>query len=70
MLKNHLNPEFGDLMLREISLEQLQAYFARLQRTKLSAETIDKVRDVLSAVLRTAVDYGRPPTNPTEKIRL
>jgi len=51
-------------------LEQLQAYFARMQRTKLSAETIDKIRDVLSAVLRTAVDYGRLPMNPSEKIRL
>ncbi len=70
VLRNHLNPEFGDLMLREISLEQLQAYFARMQRTKLSAETIDKIRDVLSAVLRTAVDYGRLPMNPSEKIRL
>lgn len=70
VLKNYLNPEFGDLMLREISLERLQAYFADLQRTKLSAETIDKTRDVLSAVLRTAVDYGRLTINPTEKIRL
>ena len=70
VLKNHLNPEFGNLMLREISLERLQAYFAALQRTDLSAESVDKVRDVMSAVLRTAVDYGRLAGNPAEKIRL
>jgi len=70
VLKNHLNPEFGDLMLREMTLEVLQGYFARLQQTSLSAESMDKIRDVLSAVLRTAVEYGRLPNNPAEKIRL
>ena len=54
-------------MLREITLEGLQGYFGRLQG---GAESVDKVRDVLSAVLRTAVDYGRLNTNPAEKIRL
>ena len=67
VLKNHLNPEFGDLMLREITLEGLQRYFGHLQG---GAESVDKVRDILSAVLRTAVDYGRLNTNPAEKIRL
>ena len=67
VLRAHLNPTFGDLMLREITLEGLQGYFGRLQG---GAESVDKVRDVLSAVLRTAVDYGRLNTNPAEKIRL
>jgi integrase len=70
VLKNYLKPELGNLMLREITLEPLQGYFARLQQSKLSFESIDKIRDVLSAVLRTAVDYGRLPSNPAEKIRL
>jgi integrase len=70
VLKNHLNPAFGDLMLRELSLEPVQSYFTRLQQSKLSHESVDKVRDVLSAVLRTAVEYGRLPTNPVEKVRL
>ena len=70
VLKNHLNPEFGDRMLREITLEGLQAYFGRLQATELSPESVDKIRDVLSSILRTAADYGRLPNNPVEKIRL
>lgn len=70
VLKNHLNPELGDRMLREITLERLQGYFADLQRTRLSAESVDKIRDVLSSILRTAVDYGRLDTNPAERIRL
>jgi hypothetical protein len=70
VLKVHLNPAFGDLMLRELTLEVLQHYFACLQTTKMSAEGVDKVKDVLSAVLGTAVTYGRLSTNPAEKIRL
>ena len=70
VLKNHLNPELGNLMLREITLERLQGYFTRLHGSELSPESIDKVRDVSSAVLGTAVEYGRLNTNPAEKIRL
>ena len=70
VLKNYLNPAFGGSMLREITLERLQHYFAELQRSKLSPESVHKTRDVLSAVLRTAVDYGRLDMNPAEKIRL
>jgi len=70
VLKNHLNPEFGTLMLREITLEPLQRYFTELQRSPLSSESVDKIRDVLAAVLRTAVDYGRLPSNPATKVRL
>lgn len=70
VLKNYLKPEFGDLMLREITLEPLQGYFTRLQRSGLSFESIDKIRDVLSAVLRTAVGYGRLMNNPADKVRL
>ncbi len=70
VLKNYLIPEFGDLMLREMTLERLQGYFADLQKSSLSPESLDKVRDVLSAALRTAVDYGRLSTNPMAKIRL
>jgi hypothetical protein len=33
VLKNYLNPEFGELMLRELTLEGLQGYFARLRAT-------------------------------------
>src|SRR6185369_5376851 len=70
VLKNYLIPEFGGLMLREITLEPLQSYFTRLQHSKLSSESVDKVRDVLSAVLRTAVDYGCLLNNPADRIRL
>jgi len=69
-LRVHLVPEFGNMMLREITLERIQYYFARLQQTALGGESVDKLKDVLSAVLRTAVDYGRLLSNPAQKIRL
>ena len=70
VLKNYLNPELGNLMLREITLEPIQGYFTRFQHSELSFESIDKIRDVLSAVLRTAVEYGRLLSNPAAKVRL
>ncbi len=70
VLNNHLNPELRDLMLREITLERLQKYLTRQSQSELSPESIDKTRDVLSSVLRTAVEYGRLNTNPAGKIRL
>jgi integrase len=70
VLKVHLKPEFGDRMLREMTVEGLQGYFAGLEATAGSAESVDKVRDVLSSVLGTAVDYGRLSMNPCTKIRL
>lgn len=70
VLKIHLNPEFGGLMLRELTQELLQTYFARLQATRQSPESVDKVKDVLSAVLGSAAEYGRINTNPAQRIRL
>lgn len=70
MLRNHLVPEFGGLMLRELTLEKLQGYYTRLQSTNLSAKSVDKIRDVHSAVMRTAAGYGRIGVNPLEKVRL
>ena len=70
VLKNYLNPELGHLMLREITLERLQALFAEIQQTQLSPASVAKIRDVLSSALGTAVDYERLKTNPAEKVRL
>jgi integrase len=70
VIKNYLRPAFGEMMLREITLEPLQGYFTQLSQSKLSFESIDKIRDVLSSILRTAVEYGRLLNNPAEKVRL
>jgi integrase len=48
----------------------LQGYFSRLRQSPLADESVDKIRDALSAILRTAIDYGSLQSNPAEKIRL
>jgi len=48
----------------------LQRYFSQMAASPLSRESKDKIRDVLSTVLRSAKDYGLLVTNPAEGIRL
>jgi hypothetical protein len=52
VLKNYLLPAFGDKMLRELT-PPLLPYFSGFANSKLSYESIDKVRDVLAAILVT-----------------
>src|SRR5215813_9340539 len=48
----------------------LQTYFAGLDRSKLSHESRDKIRDVLSAALGFAKEHGIITVNPAESIRV
>jgi integrase len=71
ILKNYLLPAFGDKMLRELTPATLQAYFSGFANSKLSYESVDKIRDVLAAVLRLAAGkYGLLSTNPMKDIGL
>jgi integrase len=71
VLKNYLTPQFGDLCLRDITVLTIDRYFVGLGlRTKLEYESVDKIRDVLSSVLGSAVRYELLVKNPAEGIRL
>jgi len=70
VLKNHLKPAFGDAPLRDVTLLSMQRYFAGLGRSDLSHESIDKLRDVLASVLRSAVEFGCLVKNPIAGLRL
>jgi integrase len=70
VLKNHLKPAFGDAPLRDVTLLSMQRYFAGLGRSALSHESIDKLRDVLASVLRSAVEFGCLVKNPIAGLRL
>jgi integrase len=48
----------------------LQRYFSGMANSKLSRESKDKIRDVLSTVLGSAKGYGLLLTNPAEGIKL
>ena len=71
VIENYLKPTFGSLCLRDVSVLTVDRYFVGLgQTTKLEHESLDKIRDVLSSVLGSAVRYGLLIKNPAEGVRL
>ena len=70
VIHNYLLPQFGALALRDLGTLALQRYFSSLAGSKLAHESRDKIRDVLSSVLASAVQYGYLIKNPAEAVRL
>ena len=70
VIKNYLDPTFGGLCLRDISPLNVQRYFSAMASSKLSHESRDKVRDVLSSILGSAIKYGLLVKNPCETVQL
>ena len=70
VLKNYLLPAFGELCPRDLTVLDIQRYFSNMATSSLSHESQDKIRDVLSSVLGSAVQYGFLIKNPVESVRL
>jgi len=70
VLDLYLLPTFGHLCLRDLTRLSIQRYFTDPASLRLSHESRDKIRDVLSSALRSAVEYGLLVKNPVEGIRL
>jgi integrase len=70
VIKNYLRPAFGKLCLRDLTTLTIQRYFSEMAASPIAHESRDKVRDVLSSVLGSAVQYGLLVRNPAEGIRL
>lgn len=70
VIKNHLRPQFGEVCLRDMTPLVIQRYLSGLSESSLAYESRDKIRDVLSSILRSAVQYGYLVTNPVEGLRL
>jgi integrase len=70
ILQNYLLPTFGGLPLRDLSPLSIQRYFSNMATSALAHESRDKIRDVLSSVLRSAVEYGFLVRNPVENVRM
>jgi integrase len=68
--KNYLQPAFSETCLRDITPLTVQRYVSGMAGWKLSQESKDKVRDVLSSILGSAVKYGLLVKNPAEGVRL
>src|SRR5437762_10607836 len=70
VVRNYLLPAFGNLCLRDLTTLAIQRYFSGMTAPELSHESKDKVRDVLSSVLGSAVQYGLLVRNPIVGVRL
>jgi integrase len=70
VIKNYLKPQFSGVCLRDITVLAVDRFLTGLGKTDLSHESMDKVRDVLSGVLESAVRYELLVKNPVEGVRL
>lgn len=73
VLRNYLLPAFADVQIEGISTLAADRFLVALAgdaEASLSAESIDKIRDVLSGILAAAVRYGFIVRNPVQGLRL
>ncbi|MFI5110067.1 MAG: tyrosine recombinase XerC [Terriglobales bacterium] len=70
IIANYLTPAFGKLCLRDLTSLTLQRYFSGLSASTLAHDSKDKIRDVLSGILGSAVQYGLLVKNPVEVVRM
>jgi integrase len=70
VVDNYLKPAFGKFCLRDLTPLSVQRYFSGLATSTLAHESRDKIRDVLSSVLGSAVQYGLLMSNPVENVRM
>ena len=70
IIRNYLTPQFGGLCLRDITVLSVDRFISGLGRSKLSHESIDKIRDVLSSICESAIRYECLVKNPAAAVRL
>jgi hypothetical protein len=70
VIANYLSLAFGKVCLRDLTPLAVQRYFSNLATSDLAHESRDKIRDVLSSILGSAVTYGLLVSNPVENVRM
>ncbi len=70
LLSKHLLPYFGDYILSEILPAQIQGFLTEKAKTGMSWHTVRNLRNLLSRILRTAVEWGYLEENPAGKVKL
>ena len=68
--KAHIIPELGKTGICDITRQQLQAYYDRLQRDGISANTMKKHRVIIKGTLKDAVIDGLIPVNVADFVSL
>lgn len=70
VLKSYLLPTFREFSLRDLTPLSVQRYFSTMATSGLAHESRDKIRDLLSSVLRSAIEYDLLARNPVEIVRV
>ena len=71
VIEKYLIPGFGKLPLADITVSKVQAFFTAFRDSKLSHESIDKIRDVLASILwKAQIKYHLITHDPMEHITL
>jgi integrase len=70
VIRRSLEPVFGGLCLRELTVLSLERYFATIAAEKKSWSSQHKVREVLYSILGSAVRYELLVKNPCQTIKL
>jgi integrase len=68
-IRNHVIPKFGTTPLSSIEHMAIRAWVAELAETK-APSTVHKAHQLLSKILRTAMDAGLLARNPAERVPL
>src|SRR2546422_2802281 len=70
MLRKHLLPRFGDERLCDISRAEIQRFVLEKLRLGYAWEMANRIRDLLSKVLGTAVEWGYLEENPARGVKM
>jgi integrase len=70
IIRNYLMPVFEKKCLRELTTMSLQGYFSGMVSSPLSHESKDKIRDVLSSILGSALRFGLLVKNPMDNVQI
>lgn len=68
--ENYLKPAFAGMCLRDLSPLTAQRFVSGMANWNLAQESKDKIRDVLSSVMSSAVEYKLVLANPVEGVKL
>ena len=65
MIRVHLHPYFGDSDMRDIEVEMVECYRARMLKTH-SAKTVNNQLSLLSTIFKKAIQWGYCEQNPVQ----
>ncbi len=70
LLRKHLLPYFGDKRLSDIGTADVQAFVMQKAQAGLAWNTVKNLRNLVSRILRTAVEWNYITSNPARGVRL